>query len=80
MPAGSSGLMTAMGDALRPSDGEFRRVLHESFRRWSSYFDEADESVLSHHCVNLKNLLGPTPSSSLMAMCPTTANCHLHVR
>lgn len=61
LPVGSSSLMTAMNDPLRPSDEEFRCVLHESFGRWSSCFDEADGLALSHHCVNLKNLLGPIP-------------------
>lgn len=51
-----------MGDALRPRDDEFKQVLQESFRIWSSYLAaEADQDLLPPQAIDMKPLVTQTP-------------------
>lgn len=52
-----------MDDAIRPSQLEYKRVLQESFKHWSTYRKAANaSSLLPRHSVNLTSLLGRIPA------------------
>lgn len=52
-----------MGDAVRPSDGEFTQVLQESLKIWSSYLTAGSEDhLLPRQAIDLRSLVGQTPS------------------
>ena len=52
-----------MGDTARPSEDEFSRVLHESFKTWHSYLPAgSEEPLLPRQALNMKSLVGQTPS------------------
>ncbi|KAJ5380219.1 uncharacterized protein N7496_002647 [Penicillium cataractarum] len=51
-----------MGDALRPSDDEFKKVLQQSLNIWSSYLDSGSEDhPLPRQAMDLRSLVGQTP-------------------
>lgn len=51
-----------MGDAARPSEDDFGRVLHESLKIWSSYLDaKSEDRLLPRHAIDLRPLVSRTP-------------------
>ncbi|KAJ5925081.1 hypothetical protein N7454_007720 [Penicillium verhagenii] len=51
-----------MGDAVSPSNDEFRQVLEESFKAWYSYLDTQSENTpLPRHTIELTPLAGQIP-------------------
>ena len=52
-----------MGDAARPSNEKFTKVLQESLETWISYLSaRSDDKCLPHHSIDMKPLVSQTPS------------------
>lgn len=52
-----------MGDAARPSNEKFTKVLQESLETWISYLSaRSDDRRLPHHSIDMKPLVSQTPS------------------
>ena len=52
-----------MGDAARPSDDVYQRVLQESFHTWSFYMAAmGDDASISCEALDLQNLAFQVPS------------------
>ncbi|KAE8402793.1 hypothetical protein BDV37DRAFT_272647 [Aspergillus pseudonomiae] len=49
-------------DAVQPTKETFDRVLRESYALWSSYVDLEGSTSLPIQCIDLKGMLGQTPS------------------
>ncbi|PIG84595.1 hypothetical protein AARAC_002425 [Aspergillus arachidicola] len=49
-------------DAIQPTKERFDRVLRESYALWSSYVDLEGPTSLPFECIDLKRILGQTPS------------------
>ncbi|KAE8308144.1 hypothetical protein BDV41DRAFT_568477 [Aspergillus transmontanensis] len=49
-------------DAIQPTKERFDRVLRESYALWSSYVDLEGPTSLLFECIDLKRILGQTPS------------------
>ncbi|KAK6823721.1 hypothetical protein RU639_006404 [Aspergillus parasiticus] len=49
-------------DAIQPNKESFDRVLRESYALWSSYVDLEGPTSLLFECIDLKRILGRTPS------------------
>ncbi|KAJ5361987.1 hypothetical protein N7541_002831 [Penicillium brevicompactum] len=51
-----------MGDAARPSEDEFGRVLQESLKIWSTYLDaRSEDRLLPRHAIDLRPVVSRTP-------------------
>lgn len=55
-------LLVSMGDAARPSEDEFGRVLQESLKIWSTYLDaRSEDRLLPRHAIDLRPVVSRTP-------------------
>jgi hypothetical protein len=52
-----------MGDALRPSDDEFGKVLQQSLKIWTSYLGTGNKELLiPRQAINMRPLVIQTPA------------------
>ncbi|KZF20395.1 hypothetical protein L228DRAFT_250079 [Xylona heveae TC161] len=73
--------LSIMNDGVSPSQPAFDQLLGESCKLWSSYRDAASTTpLLPSDCINLKSLLGRTPSFLGSGLLPDDVHVSLACR